>query len=323
MKRSYLFTILILLFGFHQNLTSQFEKLFLNEADKNIKEVICYEIIDNDSSVYSKIIYNKKGLILSENQPEYHIHINYKYDKENRLSEKEALYGESFANGTTTYKYDNNTRIAEINAMGFYSFEIERYNDAGNIEIKEIYFIAAGMGESKVEKQYFYYDKSGKLLKTMYLTEYLDIKKEAGSLVDIKAKDELIKELLFNPLIRTEQGVEIYKYNKKGQLYSRLYTNLNTNISIWEKIYLINLEGLVGFENHYFLNSESMEKNLSSQKYTKSFHYNNDKELERVEENTEGIKTTKYYKNNKLIKKTESRNQGESITNYHYYYKYY
>lgn len=323
MKKSYLFTIILLLFGYCQNLTSQFEKLFLNEADKDIKEVICYEILDGDSSIYSRTTYNKQGLVVSENQPDYHIHQNYKYDKNGRLIEKEALYGESFANGIVKYEYNDKVRIAENDAMGFYLVEIERYNDAGNDEIKETYYIAAGMGESKVQKRYFYYDISGKLLKIMYLTEYLDIKKEVGSLVDSKNKAGLLRELLSAPLIRKEQGVETYSYNKNGQLYRRLYTNLNTNISEWEKTYLLNLDGLIGFETHYFWNSESLEKEPANEKYTKSFHYNNEKKLERIEENNGDVIITKYYISDKLVEIKESRNQGESVTKYHFYYKYY
>jgi hypothetical protein len=152
--------------------------VYLSKPEKNIFKVIGIDKSKNSSEDTSQVYeYNRDGLLKYESMPQYYMFINYRYDNEGKLIEKEALYGESFLNGTTFYYYNSDTINEVAMLLASYSNSIKVLNKQRNPVSEETWHAAGLSTESYIKKVNYEYSGTGFLQMIKYNTEYHDYNK--------------------------------------------------------------------------------------------------------------------------------------------------
>lgn len=318
-----LIVLSILLFIAMQKMTAQFPELFIGKVDKNIKEVSCY-IVDNkgDSSDVEYVFnFDQHGFLVREAQPNYYVEVNYTYDKQGRVSEKDAVYGESFANGTTSYSYAKDTTIVKNMAMGFYSETRTIMNNLGQTAKVESYFVAGGMGESKIELEQFTYNKNQLPDSKQITITFFDFNKEIGEIQESEPAD-LLSALKMSPISKSESYIVNYQYDDKKQLETEILSVMNTKEKIWEINYVYNKASLLISKIKTCQQTDNQKFSITCNASSVIKKYDADNQLIGVVNTESGHTIQQFYSQGKLIKDIEEYNGTDEVSHI-YRYKYY
>lgn len=318
---------------------------------QNIKSITC-DCIDyytNKVDTTKKCIekeYDRNGNLISEKDNRYYIIIDMKYDSENRIIEKQALYGESFANGTTIYKYQKNEITETDAAMGFLNHKVIRFNSNNDTsEINEIHIDLFGNESWRKTIQFQYNNKNLLRTKTIINEQYKPTLLEEVStinneLVQVVFSDnnklgEKLNKIHYsynanNKLISKKRNLESRKYEKKYQY------DINSSLLLSEKQLL---NGKTFLEKIYKYNENKKIKEIKITYRDTTKTDNNGALKIKGTENTifnydnNGIKSKKIFKEGVLqyvelykkglIIKSESMDINNKIYTILYNYKFY
>jgi uncharacterized protein YbcV (DUF1398 family) len=302
-------------------LVAQETEYFAGKPDKNIKSVLIYEVdIEKDTSYLYRIVeFNKNGQVVKDEQPDYHIHLNYKYDEMGRLIEKDALYGESFANGVTTWFYSESKVIEKNQAMGFYSETVKELDKEGKIVKISTFFVAGGMGESKIQIETFDFNKSKLITKRNIEISYFDFNLEPGETSEMEP-ETLIEKLKNSKILKKENFTEVYSYNSQEKLTAKAFYIADQKKSLSEQVFEYNDKGLLVketkkcFENNEFRDLDCIE-------YSVDRKYSRQNKLESITTKKESFLSIETYKNERLLSSyTKYSDKYESKYLYKYVY---
>jgi len=315
------FTILLLLlviFSFNMA-NAQETNFFIGKPDKNIKRVVVYDVdIEKDTTSLSYIVeFNKNGQVIKESQPEVHIHVNYKYDKKGRLITKDALYGESFANGTTDYHYSKGVEIEKNKAMGFYSEIRKEFNKAGNIREEQTFYVAGGMGESKIETIIYKYNKNDLLAQKIINIDQYDFEVEPGEVPEMEP-EILIKKLKAAKIKGKESFIESYEYNLNKQLISKEFISTNSKKKLYKETYEYDDSGLLAKEKKGCFTTDS-QVNIPCEETKIERKYTTKNQLESITTERDLFLNIETYKDGRLV---SSYGRYARTDSYRYSYKY-
>jgi hypothetical protein len=320
------FLLSIALALFSSNALSQVD-VFLSKPDSNIFKVIG---IDQSSSSFgdtARILeYNANGLLIEESVPKYYMYINYRYNDNGQLTEKEALYGESFANGTTLYSYDGDTLTEKSLLMVSFQKKIMIMNKQGK-PITEKIFYAAGYSSNSYIKQIKYnYSVSEQLTMITSGTDYHDYSKEPEDYYEMD-EDQIINELQAAKLIKQENIRSVFNY-KNNLISSEITYNSDLQIKLHEKLYKYDGKGKLIQEKEITYTYPESPKLKPIPEKTETIvrnKYNQKGELIEIKQINKGYTSLAYYVGGKLVKETELYKDKKiegTVVNYQYvYYK--
>jgi len=317
-KQINLIFLLNLLLGF--SIIAQEKNYFVDKPDKNIKRILIYSIdTENDTSGLNSVIeFNKDGNVVKETQPDYHIHVSYKYDMKGRLIEKEALYGESFANGITSFEYYDKLEIEKNQAMGYYSETRKELNELGKTIKSTTYYVAGGMGESKIESVVFTYGNEGFLSNKSINITYFNLEIEPGEIQEIKPKN-LITKLKTAEVNRKEQITEKYKYNSAKNLIQKELLKGEKEKLLVSTSYEYNNSGLLIKKLKNCIKHSNEIVNYTCDEIEEKRKYNSKNQLESITVKKDNYLNINLYNEGKLVNSTEKYSSNLS---YRYAYKY-
>jgi hypothetical protein len=299
--------------------------VYLSKPEKDIFKVIGIDKTKNSSEDTSRIFeYNRDGLLIFESMPQYYMFINYRYDNEGKLIEKEALYGESFLNGTTFYYYNSDTINEVAILLASYSNSIKVLNKQKKPVSEKTWYAAGLSTESYIKQVNYEYSGAGFLQMIKYNTEYHDYNKETEDYFDMD-EDDIIDELESAKIIKQENSHAIFTY-KNNLIISEITYNSDSKKKIEEKLYKYGKNGkLIERKEIEFNYPETAKakpvprKDVTIYKYK----YDNNGDLIEISQVNNGYTTTGSYNNGKLIKETET-NKGSkkatSVIEYQYVY---
>jgi len=301
-------------------------EVFLSKPDPNIYRVIGIEKsgeTPNDTALIME--YNRNGLLVSESVPKFYIFIDYRYDSEGRLIEREALYGESFANGTTFYSYSGDTLVEKSLLMNSFQKKIKVLNNEKQVSAEITYYAAGQSTDSYIENVNYSYLPSGKLKRIECVTQYHDYSKEAEDYYEMD-EDLIISELQLTKKIREEKTYTEFNYKNDLPISEITYNSgsgkklRNIKFKYDDKTHLIEKK-----EVTYAVSASS--KQISSQGRTTiiyRYKYNQEGQLIENSQINRGYSSTKFYKDGKLIKETEAYDdkkiEGTLVTYQYVYY---
>jgi hypothetical protein len=319
-----LLILFFLIVVFPSSVLSQVE-VFLSKPDKNIFKVIgivqSSDIPDDTARILE---YNQNGLLIKESVPKYYIFIDYRYDNSGRLTEKEALYGESFANGTTFYSYSGDTLVEK--SLLFMSFQkkIKVLNKKGKTIYENTFYAAGNSAESFIEHIDYDYSESGQLNGTKQEISYHDYSKEAEDYYEMD-EDQIITELQMAKLTKKVNSYTIFKY-KNDLLISENTFNTGSGQKTNEVYYTYNQGGQLVLKKEFTYTFPELPNINSSPSKNKTIiknKYNKKGELLENKQIKDKYVQTGYYQNGKLIKETEAFNDKKikgTLINYQYIY---
>jgi len=294
-------------------------QVFLSKPDDHIFKVIGL-VQENDNSFDTARIleYDTEGLLKSESIPKFYQFINYSYDNQHRLIGKEALYGESSANGTSLYTYNGDTIIEISLLIDSYRKKIT-IQDKNKNPIHEInYFAASYSSNSYISEEVYSNDLKGKFKSKNDFTVYYDYHNEAQNYYEMN-DDQIISELKSAKQINQSTAITFYKYKKEFLLSEKTYTE-GQRKKIHEILYKYNKSNqLKAKKERFYSNNSSVKKNKVSTK----MEYNKIGELIEITQLGKGIKVISYYQSGKLKKEIEFASDKKIepiVTNYQYIY---
>jgi len=251
---------------------------FSQNKQQKIKTITANSFDTKGDTVQSNCIvklYNKNGLETSEHDNRYYMMIDMVYDSLNRMIEKDALYGESFGNGTTFYSYTSNKTFEKEHAMGFYR-ELEReMNRSGQVTTEKELFLSGYYGQNSVSTTKYIY--SSNLLKSKEtITKSYEFDEEYINM-NFNRPEELINKILKSKMVEEIKTTVNYEYNDSKQLITETEKN-PTSIKI--KTYTYNPETKLKIKETQktdnFLSYELITNYNKAQKITKEtklFYY--------------------------------------------------
>jgi hypothetical protein len=324
-KLDFKFLILLIILKAYSAVGFSQSEVFLSKPDKNIFKVIGIDQTINGPDDTARILeYNQNGLLIKESVPKYYIFIDYRYDLAGRLIEKEALYGESFANGTTFYSYHGDTLIDKSFLFMSYQKKIKLLNRKGQAIFENTFYAAGNPAESFIEHIDYDYSESGKLNMVKQEITYHDYSKEAEDYYEMD-EDQIINELQLANVIRKENSYTVLKY-KNDLLVSEISYNSESGQKTSDVLYKYNRDGKLLLKNEitYTYPESSKPKHKPVKvKTTIKNKYNPKGELIENKQINNKYCLTGYYKEGKLIKQTEvyddKKSQG-SVVIYQYVY---
>ncbi|MDF1547991.1 MAG: hypothetical protein P1P88_09215 [Bacteroidales bacterium] len=319
-----LFLCVIIFFGLFQSerLNGQVTPdLFADKPDNKVKEVISYLEGKDTSTIESVISFDRNANVIREAQPDFYVEINYKYDKAGKLIEKDALYGESFANGKTIFQYIDNKVVESTFALGFYSQVHKTFDNRKKLQKLKSLYIAAGMGESKIETENYEYNNKKLLVRKEMNLTYYDLNKETGTIDEVPA-NSLIVELRAANVLKNEKYFTTYSYDKKNKLVAEVFYNADTKKKLWEINYKYNSKGLLVNEMKSCSNHPENNQNNVCKEYQVIKDYDADGKLMSITTKEKNFEQKLVYKDGRLINTTEKYEPGDAI-HYTYKYKYY
>jgi hypothetical protein len=301
-------------------------EVFLSKPDTNIFKVIGIEQSTESTNDTALIMeYNRNGLLISESVPKYYFFIDYRYDDENRLTEKEALYGESFSNGTTFYSYSNDTIIEKSFLMISFRKNIKVLNKEKQVSSEITYYAAGQSSESYIEHMNYNYTTSGKPNRIDLIREYHDYSKEVEDYYEMD-EDLIISELESAEKTKVEKTYTEFNY-KSGLPTSEITINSATGKKLLEKYFKYDKKSYLLEKKEITYNASESEKSNSSPKKTKVINrYKYDIKGQLIEnmQTSKSYSTIKLYKDGKLIKETEvfdnKKLEGTVVTYQYVYY---
>ncbi len=303
-------------------LAAQENEYFVEKPDKNVKRVLVYEVVaKQDTSYLNRIVeFNKNGKVIKDEQPDYHIHLNYKYDDKGRLIEKEALYGESFANGIATYSYPDGYEIEKNQAMGFYSETVKELDDKSDVVKISTFYIAGGMGESKIQTETFNFDKNKLLSQRNIEIKYFDLE-EPGEASEMKS-ETLIEKLKGSKLIKKENFEEIYTYNSKGMISTKKLFPANSKKQILNHFFEYNDGGILVKEVKDCLEKNNEPQSIDCTEFTIEREYNKQNKLKSITTKKRDYLCIEIYENNRLVS-SDIKYSEKYRSKYFYKYEYF
>lgn len=219
-------------------------KVFIGKPDKNIRMVV--GLSDNGGEFHDTIRvleYNRQGLLIHERIPASYIFLDYWYDDSNRLVQKEALYGESFANGATSYIYSGDT-IIEISSLLASGQKTVKLHDKQARPIKEIsWYVSTNGSESFIEEITYDYSATNQLqLQTIKRNYYhINVEGESSFWEYVTSIQDLF---IPSEILRSEEIGLQYNY-KKERLVSVVESVQGTNHKRPVTSYKYNCKGLI------------------------------------------------------------------------------
>ena len=311
-----------LTFGFNV-IIAQETSYFIDKPDKNIKKIIKYSVdTEKDTSYLDYVVeYNKSGQLIKESQPEVHIHIDYEYDKKGRLQKKEALYGESFANGITTYEYIDGSVIEKNLAMGFYSETRNEFDKIGRLNKTSTFYVAGGMGESKIETIVYEYNMDNQVSKKSINIEYYNYEVEPGEVPEMKT-EYLISKLKAAKLGKKNHFVEKYKYDSAKNMIQVDFLNDDKNELQYYTTYQYNNSGLLTKEHKVCVKPSGNHAVLPCEETKTERKYNAKNQLESITTKGGAYSNINFYKEGRLVSSSEKYSSNLSYK-YTYKYEYY
>ncbi len=292
-------------------LLAQEEIFFVNKPNTGIKRIIECEIGDKNDTTQGFIYdYDTNGLLVKVTQPESHVLVDYQYDTIGRLIKVDALYGESFANGTTTYDYSDGNETETTLAMGYFTKKRKIFNKQGNISKLITYNIGGGMGNSYLKEEVFEYDTKGLLKKKHITIKRYDLNKEPGEFSENES-NALVEELVNSELLKKDRFVEVYIYDTKKQLVKTHFKDLIIDKTVFEVEYIYNQAGKLAEKiGKYASNNKVDYTGVSfNQKHTINA-YDENNELKTVTEKDDYYQLIKNYKEGRLVAAIQENNKG-------------
>jgi hypothetical protein len=324
--QQYLFNLLTIsiLLPFALPLKAQ-PDVFLKGPDKNIHTVIGIQKPETGFCDTVRIYkYNPEGLLLNESMPCYYMFVDYQYDTYGRMLQKDALYGESFANGTTYYRYQGDT-IYELSHLLVSYQKALTIKGKGNKTLYKRTWRTAGLGaESSIHEMSFEYSPEGQILKSISQISYHNYSNEDGEF-EIDENTDYPSEIEKSPLVRKEKTQTTFRYRKK-RLVSEITINPETHQKLAEITYLYNKNSAitekkeVTYTTSFFTNDKPV---LMKQIRTTYYKYDRLNDLSEVISISDGYSQTYIYQNNRLIKEIEAggkENAESTSIEYHYIY---
>lgn len=330
MKRKNLYRTYALLFaliGLNWIQAKSQMEVFLSVPDTKIQRVVALSNDNGNVEDTARVLeYDKNGLLIQERVPAYYIYIDYRYNKQGQIVEKEALYGESFENGTSSYFYSTDSIIEIIQAMGYFQKNLKTYNKKKQLISETVYFAACGAGESFIEHIIYNYYETGKPNLTEYKRIYYDFSGEPTEFFDME-ESQILAELQSASKLREEKKHTIYDY--KGNLcQSETTYDSNTRKKLMEITYKYDNDGKILLKKEiaytYPENKNTKPIPTINVNYSIKYKYNNNGELIEIQQINAGYTHTGYYADGKLLRETEMYDNKDSLpTEIKYQYFYY
>jgi len=325
-----------------------------NDTGKIIKSIVGYQTDNtgNKHEKYEEKKYNEQGLLLGEYNYQYYYSKEFKYDSLNRITEVDALHGESFANGTTKYSYEGNKTFEKEFAMGYYSESVITKTVFDSISRIEWLIASGDYSENKFETHQYYFNEKNQIVKLMVNTTFYDLDMERDDLLLLGPAD--IKKKLFNSKVQSKEEIlKIYEYNQDGNIKLDIETYLNSGrILKAECFYDKNTkqktrevyynDSLLAYDWYFEYNENGQPAKEIKHNYEKVFSdyknnvytyedmlitfeyfYNTNADLVQIKESYKEQRViNQYFKKGKLIKKEEHNSKGEWVETIDYEYVY-
>lgn len=302
MKKIILCCILLLLSSFVSAQDAEIVLEGFKPLPKNIEKItaIDYSIYEGDTTSEKIAEYNfdKNGNLISWDYFPYYVKEEIKYDSLNRVIQTDALYGESFGNGITTYYYPSSTQKIEIqDKMGYYHYKKSDFifDSVGRV-VEEIKYDSTFNKMEEQDSVYklritYSYDENNNLINQLEVAYSNEKLIYSYKMLRIYDKENYDKEKLMNQNIHSYKEnatkdfytdeVKEFFYIKKGDFEGRiekdteLITSQSDTIQLETYYTYQKIDSMISQERKYFNNKDLMQHH----KY--------------------------FYKNNQLIKKEE------------------
>ncbi len=318
---------------------------FAQSSQKQIKSVIgtCYQNSDT-ATICTEEYYNKFGLLDSMRDNRYYIKIDKKYDQKGRIIQKEALFGESFGNGTTNYFYYLDSTLEKEAAGGFYRETLTIFSPTGDTSMVSEIFVSGGPYQS-FKKTILYSFKNHQLIETGTTQMFYSLP-DGYYEIELAEPDSIKSVLKTLEIYNTVQFTTKFEYNKVGKIISK---TLNHALNLQKNYYSYDSQNretkvvvLIGADTSSIAEYQ-YDKNGKRIKYTTTSFLKNGQNLENTVSKTQIIDIydkkgnllqenksnntiiyqIDYYKNGQLVKTEEFENDTKISSAIVFQYQYY